>query len=192
MVCFVQVLFRRVIHLTKSRWPNEYDRNLWTWPKNWQQHTLTFEHDQKYKSLFQSYSPDNVCRCQFFWSNFNRFEVILIQSSELASFSGIWFYTLYKFWKTTNSNWHHLLGWNLYENQNLKWNWDLTKKKWLLLAHGPQRNPKGLRAGPVVPLPAKVVPLRAKVVVICQQFPIWNLTGQGSSSTRVEWYHLKA
>ena len=44
---FIQ-LSKRAIHLTKSRWPNEYDQNCWTWPKNWQQQTLTFEHDRKY------------------------------------------------------------------------------------------------------------------------------------------------
>ena len=44
-------VFMRVIHLTESRWPNEYDRNQWTWRKNWQGRTLTFEHDQKYYCL---------------------------------------------------------------------------------------------------------------------------------------------
>ena len=32
----------RVIHLTESRWPNEYDQNWWTWPKSWQGQTLTW------------------------------------------------------------------------------------------------------------------------------------------------------
>ena len=32
----------RVIHLTESRWRNEYDQNWWTWPKNCQLRTLTF------------------------------------------------------------------------------------------------------------------------------------------------------
>ena len=30
----LQMNIRRVIHLTKSRWPNQDDRNQWTWPKN--------------------------------------------------------------------------------------------------------------------------------------------------------------
>ena len=45
---------KRVIHLTESRWPNEYDRNRWTWPKNWQQQTLIFEHDQKFNKYYHN------------------------------------------------------------------------------------------------------------------------------------------
>ena len=42
------LLRKRVIHLTESRWPNEYDQNRWTWPKNWQWWMLMCELDQKY------------------------------------------------------------------------------------------------------------------------------------------------
>ena len=36
------ILGMRVFYLTESRWPNEYDRNWWTWPKNWKLQTLTW------------------------------------------------------------------------------------------------------------------------------------------------------
>ena len=32
--------------MNESRWPNEYDQILWTWPKNSHRRTLTLEHDQ--------------------------------------------------------------------------------------------------------------------------------------------------
>ena len=48
-VAAVVVLFLlRVIHLTESGWLNEHDRKSWTWPKNLQQRTITFELHQKY------------------------------------------------------------------------------------------------------------------------------------------------
>ena len=34
-------------HLTDSRWTNEYDQKIWTWPKNSHRRMLMLEHDQK-------------------------------------------------------------------------------------------------------------------------------------------------
>ena len=48
------ICMSRVIHLTESRWLNEFDRNWWTWPKNWQRWRLTFEHDQKYNKYYHN------------------------------------------------------------------------------------------------------------------------------------------
>ena len=35
--------------MTKSIWPNEYDRNIWTWPKNDNDECELVEQDQKLK-----------------------------------------------------------------------------------------------------------------------------------------------
>ena len=34
--------------MTESIWPNEYDRNFWTWPKNDNNERELVEHDWKY------------------------------------------------------------------------------------------------------------------------------------------------
>ena len=47
----------RVIHLTESRWPNDYDRNRWIWLNSWQRQTLTFEHDRKCNRVFGHIHP---------------------------------------------------------------------------------------------------------------------------------------
>ena len=39
--------FLRNNHLTHSRWPNEYDQKIWTWPKNSRRKTLSLEYDRK-------------------------------------------------------------------------------------------------------------------------------------------------
>ena len=38
----IQNISMRNFHLTDSRWPNEYDLSLWTWPKNSQRGMLTW------------------------------------------------------------------------------------------------------------------------------------------------------
>ena len=43
-------------HLINSRWPNEFDRKRWTWPKNSHQRTLTIELDQKYNQYYDNCS----------------------------------------------------------------------------------------------------------------------------------------
>ena len=40
--------------MTESRWPNDYDRKFWTWPKNSLWLTLTFELDQKYNKYYHN------------------------------------------------------------------------------------------------------------------------------------------
>ena len=47
---WVLLLLLRNTHLIESRWPNEYDRIWWAWPKNSHRRTLTLEHDQKYNN----------------------------------------------------------------------------------------------------------------------------------------------
>ena len=44
---FLVMFSVRNVHMTNSRWPNEYDRKFWTWPKNLHWWMLTLEHDQK-------------------------------------------------------------------------------------------------------------------------------------------------
>ena len=78
---------KRNTHITKSRWPNEYDQNRLTWPKNSHRRTITFDIDQKYNKYYHNYKPQhvnmteniqmkyssifwsslevNVCRCKF-------------------------------------------------------------------------------------------------------------------------------
>ena len=35
--------------MTESRWPNEYDQNMWTWPKYVNMNKIC-EHDQKFNN----------------------------------------------------------------------------------------------------------------------------------------------
>ena len=37
--------------MTKWIWPNEYDQNIWTWPKNDNNEPKLVEHDWKLKKL---------------------------------------------------------------------------------------------------------------------------------------------
>ena len=39
--------YLRVVNMTESIWPNKYDINLWTWPKNDKDKRELVEHDQK-------------------------------------------------------------------------------------------------------------------------------------------------
>ena len=93
-------------HLTKSRWPNEYDRNRWTWPKSWQWRTLTenvinittttnmmgeyhisaiFTRSCSSMWSFIQVPTLRFVVVNFMWSSSNQFLVILIRSSELVS-----------------------------------------------------------------------------------------------------------
>ena len=40
--------FERLVYLTETRWPNEYDQNWWIWPKNAHRQTLTFKLDRNF------------------------------------------------------------------------------------------------------------------------------------------------
>ena len=56
----VMIKVQRKNHLTDSRWPNEYDRKIWTWPKNSQRRTLPIELDQKYNKYYQNNEHKHV------------------------------------------------------------------------------------------------------------------------------------
>ena len=112
--------FWRNVNMTDSRWPNEYDRKNWTWPKTDNDENSLDELDQNlifgqvqssifvvvviFFIFFTFWSNSiilgqvqqvNVCRCHF-RSCSNHFLVILIRSRELASTFGF-FNVLYEF-----------------------------------------------------------------------------------------------
>ena len=43
--------FERLVYLTETRWPNEYDQNRWIWSKNTHRRTLTFELDRNFTTM---------------------------------------------------------------------------------------------------------------------------------------------
>ena len=55
-----RILLKRNNHLTNSRWPNEYDLKIWTWPKNSHRLTLPIELDQKYNKYYQNDEHERV------------------------------------------------------------------------------------------------------------------------------------
>ena len=72
---FKITLFSRNNHLTKSRWPNEYDQIMtttnityWLWPTPWQRQTLFIEYDQNWhlQTLSYIWGPPYLCAWCFF------------------------------------------------------------------------------------------------------------------------------